>query len=741
MSKFVRIIALAFGLCAGPAVAIAAESERETLRVGYSNFAPYSTTLPDGQGGGYGIDILRQIAAEMGLDVSFVRTNNPGETLSLLRQGRIDVTGLLGQTAQRDKIADFSVPVDRLDISVLALETSGIAAREDLDGRPVGVVAGSSATALVERHMPGAELTVIHSFPESLMALLTGTVDALVLPEGPLRALARKAGVSERIALVETLTSQEMTFLVRDADQALLADIDAHIEALRSAGELTRLHNAWFGRERHILERPEVRLMLSAGALAALALSVGGGIAWNANRRANRSTAEFNANRMLLEALNGVDLIVITWDRDLRPLHWNAATEARFPELIEMLHSGRTFGEFVRESYVRGSVAPMGDQTDIEAIASRIERQLIENGHTQPRVFRCIDGPVYEAIDFRIGKDTYASIRKDVTRQEARAERERQAYTARLLALFDNAAVGLAQVAADGCIMEANAKLAGILDVQPGQLCARRFADYVLEEDRPALLQHMAQVLRERSEEGHIEVRMRTASGTVLWANITLSKVVETADHPGYLVICAEDVTERRETEDQRLTLLGELSHRVKNILAVVQMITMQTLRNAGTGSDVREKVFIRLRALSTAHDLVFRGDGQDLETVLRVQIAPFGEERERLTTRGPHVALPVDLVYSLGLIVHELTTNAVKYGALSVAEGGIHVDWSVEDQVLDVTWCERGGPPVSAPTRHGFGSRLIGQMVGHARGGSVSFDFQPDGLTVKLTVNLEDEA
>lgn len=715
------------------------EPSQKVLRVGYSDFPPYVLTPPGSEPTGFGVDLLHAITAPLGYELTFVRTANPGETLALMQSGDIDVTALLGRSPKREQVADFTAPVDQLDMSILVLRSSGIADHTGLAGKLIGGVAGSTTLAAAQRSLPDAHIVTLNGLPDLMVAILTGDVDAVAIPSGPFLALNRKADVAERLEVLgEPLRTQELSFLVARNRPGVLEDMNAEIAALTSGPQLEEIRDRWFGRDKGFLERTNVRVMLSAGAIAMLALMIGGGVAWQSNRRASRSFAEIGANRLLIDALNGVDFLVVIYDSNLRTVHWNEATAAHFADSIHLLENGITFRELIRTFYTNKRMIHHEPIADLESFAERLERQLLA-GQTEPRIVQSANGTIFEATDFRIGTNMYASVRKDVTRIETLASDERRRSLMRFEALFNNAAVGLAQMHFDGGMSKVNGKLASILQCPLDMLTGKKFSDYVDESDRPALMKHIEDVLEGRDAERHTEVRMKSCTRTPLWANVTLSKVARGGTEPGYLVLCVEDVTARHKIEEQRTILLGELSHRVKNILAVVQTITMQTLRSASVADEARDKVFFRLRAISAAHDLVFRSSEQDIASVLQSQMNPFREfGANYIDMAGPSVELPVDLVYSLGLIVHELITNAVKYGALGASSGHVDVRWSVEGHVIHLRWTETGGPQTQPPKAQGFGSRLIKQMVGHTRDGSVEFDFRPTGLVADLRFSLE---
>ncbi|MFN4176584.1 sensor histidine kinase [Phenylobacterium sp.] len=197
------------------------------------------------------------------------------------------------------------------------------------------------------------------------------------------------------------------------------------------------------------------------------------------------------------------------------------------------------------------------------------------------------------------------------------------------------------------------------------------------------------------------------------------------------------DVTARVLAERQQKLLLDELNHRVKNTLATVQSIASQTLRTTTDAATFREAFEARLMALSATHDLLTATSWRSaaVRDVLLGEVRPHGDER--YTLDGPDVALAPAQAVALGLLVHELSTNAAKYGALSTGAGHVAVAWTVEDDALDLTWSETGGPPVAPPSRRGFGSRLIERSLEGSLGGRASLDFAPGGLVCRVSLPL----
>jgi two-component sensor histidine kinase len=207
------------------------------------------------------------------------------------------------------------------------------------------------------------------------------------------------------------------------------------------------------------------------------------------------------------------------------------------------------------------------------------------------------------------------------------------------------------------------------------------------------------------------------------------------------IFVQGHDVTGTVHAADRQKLMIDELNHRVKNTLATVQSIAMQTARSHADPRSFAESFQARLLALSHTHDLLTRShwEGASLRAILEHETEAHGSHR--ISLNGPPVALEPSPALSFGMIFHELATNAAKYGALSVPEGQVLVDWAVSDlkkPVLHLSWRERGGPPAAPPTRRGFGSRLIERNVRHDLSGAVELDYAVAGFSAEFSVPLD---
>jgi PAS domain S-box-containing protein len=202
------------------------------------------------------------------------------------------------------------------------------------------------------------------------------------------------------------------------------------------------------------------------------------------------------------------------------------------------------------------------------------------------------------------------------------------------------------------------------------------------------------------------------------------------------------DLTARRRAEQRQKLLLHELNHRVKNTLATVQAVAAQTLRTAESPDAFCRAFESRLLALSQTHNLLNRcnWEGVYLRDILELELAPYqGPGGRSFALAGDGVRLGPVTTVTLGMALHELVTNAAKYGALSVPTGKVHVTWQIDSRDrLRLEWHEQGGPPVQAPRRRGFGSRLIEKGLARELAGQVRLDFLRSGLRCTMDMSLE---
>lgn len=244
-----------------------------------------------------------------------------------------------------------------------------------------------------------------------------------------------------------------------------------------------------------------------------------------------------------------------------------------------------------------------------------------------------------------------------------------------------------------------------------------------------------------------IEYRVRLPCGEVRWLLARGQSFNDAVGKPLSMAGVTIDVTDRKRIEEHRALLAEELRHRVKNTMATMQSIAHQTLRGASSLDEAARTLDARLRSLSTAHDMLTLESwaGAPLDEVARKALGPFQGGAGRFVIDGPEVWLPPRMTLALTMALHELATNAVKYGALSNNVGRVDLTWEIAIRsgpaLLRICWEEADGPPVSAPTRVGFGSRLIERALATEMEGQAKIEYRPSGVRFTLEGPLPERA
>ncbi len=312
----------------------------------------------------------------------------------------------------------------------------------------------------------------------------------------------------------------------------------------------------------------------------------------------------------------------------------------------------------------------------------------------------------------------------------------------RFAATYEHVAIGISEMAPDGRILRVNEAICSITGYSRAELQTRRLFGFThpddIDPDREAFAKQVAGTLEFYS----VEKRFVRKDGRVVWVSVRSSPVRDAQGRVLYVVRVVQDITEAKLAERRQKLLIDELNHRVKNTLATVQSLAAQTARRATSPAAFSESFEGRLIALSKAHDqlTMHHWESADLRSLLSGALAPYGAEPGRVVLRGEDVRLRPRAALSLAMAFHELITNAAKYGALSVPTGRVEVRWQATQDasgqtLLGIDWREEGGPPVSAPERRGFGSRLIEQGIAAELRGSARLVFEPGGLRCEIAI------
>ncbi len=233
------------------------------------------------------------------------------------------------------------------------------------------------------------------------------------------------------------------------------------------------------------------------------------------------------------------------------------------------------------------------------------------------------------------------------------------------------------------------------------------------------------------------QFRLRRGDGKVRWVETQGLAHLEGADRQRKVVSfigTVQDITERKEREEREHLLIREINHRAKNMLSVVDAIAHQTATR--TPEDFIERFSERIQALAANQDLLIQNawNGVEIEALVRAQLAPFADLMgSRIVMSGPKLCLNAASAQAIGLALHELTTNAGKYGALSTDAGRVDIGWGTDGDTFTMSWTEREGPAVSAPKRRGFGTIVMETMAERSVDGAVELDYAPSGLSWRL--------
>jgi PAS domain S-box-containing protein len=236
----------------------------------------------------------------------------------------------------------------------------------------------------------------------------------------------------------------------------------------------------------------------------------------------------------------------------------------------------------------------------------------------------------------------------------------------------------------------------------------------------------------------HFETSRQRKDGSMIVVSVTISPIMNSEGKIVGASKSARDISKQKQSQDQIATLAREAEHRSKNLLATV-LATIQ-LSSADTAENLKQAIEGRIRALANVHSLFVesRWIGAELSTVVRQELAPYcTNDGKRVRIAGPELLMEPNTAQAIAVILHELATNAAKYGSLSVPHGEIELKWQHDaDGRLTVEWKEVGGPPVQTPMRKGFGTRVIGSMVDQLNG-TARFDWNRDGFGCEIVLKM----
>ena len=323
--------------------------------------------------------------------------------------------------------------------------------------------------------------------------------------------------------------------------------------------------------------------------------------------------------------------------------------------------------------------------------------------------------------------------------ERKRDEQALQASKDRLQFALDAALLGWWQYDPHRRVISVDTRFREIFDVATDEMPVEEIKKLVHPDDAERLwADHQASLDPANPKRSPHEYRVQRRGSKVRWAEVHWLAHFDVARHePGCtgVVGVVQDITERKEREERERLLMREVNHRAKNILSLVHAIARQTA--AREPEDFIGCFTERIQALAANQDLLVRNEwqGVDVEDLVHAQLAHFADlVGSRIAVHGAKLRLKATSAQTIGLALHELATNAGKYGALSTDRGRVEINWGSDGDTLTMSWTERDGPTVSAPKRRGFGTIVMEAMAARSVGGEVRLDYAPSGLTWRLT-------
>ena len=376
----------------------------------------------------------------------------------------------------------------------------------------------------------------------------------------------------------------------------------------------------------------------------------------------------------------------------------------------------------LREAYAAAQIA---SSLTVPVISGEKYRAMLFAHHDRPHQ--------WTEHDERVLRDATQIVWREISR--ARAEAGLRRSEERYRRMFEQANDIIIFADLDQVITDVNPAAAEAIGLTREQVIGRSQADFM----GPDSFAQAKQMLQHKLEHGgttqHVLEVISSAGKVLTWeVNSTLTR--DDSGTPIGLHAIARDITERQRAEERQRLLVNELNHRVKNTLALVQGLALQSFRDGRGPAEARTAFQQRLAALAAAHDLLTREswEGATLTELAEGAVAHLSGREQRVVTEGPAVTIGPKPAVSLVMALHELATNAAKYGALSVPEGRVSLRWEAEEGgPLRLEWRETGGPPVSSPDRRGFGLRMIERALAADLAGRVELEFQPEGLVCRI--------
>jgi len=423
---------------------------------------------------------------------------------------------------------------------------------------------------------------------------------------------------------------------------------------------------------------------------------------------------------------------MLAWRLDGAIEFWNAGAE-------------RLYGYASEEAIGRISHALL--QTKFPVAFADIRSELRDKGAWSGELRHvCKDGREV-IVDSRmqvLGNDTVLEVNRDVTEFKALAVERKQFEAALheteqrlswLASIVESSHDAIVSKNLDGIITSWNRGAERVFGFSAEEAIGQPITILIPRDRQDEERSILTRITRgERID--HFETIRQRKDGSLIVVSLTISPVRNAEGKIVGASKIARDITEQKRNQEQIATLAREAEHRSKNLLANV--LATVKLSKSDTLDGLKQAIEGRIQALANVHSLFVatRWIGAELSKIAAQELAPYSANNEtRVRIEGPQVLLEPDAAQSIAIILHEMATNAAKYGALSRPAGRIDLQWSHgDDGLLDIRWTETGGPATKTPTHEGFGGRIVKQMIGHLKG-KAHFDWRPEGVVVDISL------
>ena len=442
-----------------------------------------------------------------------------------------------------------------------------------------------------------------------------------------------------------------------------------------------------------------------------------------------RNESLVRSNSDLANLFDSTSIATLFLDRDLRIRRFT-------PRLLDLFSlregdEGRPISDIVTSLSQDG----LGDDVHhvLRTLVAREREVTIADGMSflmQVRPYRDLNNVIDGAVI------TFVDLSERKRHEQARS---------RLAAIVESSQDAIVGNDLHGTVVSWNAGAERLFGIQAADVVGRPLPELV-KDGLPWDWADMLDMLERGERLSVVECAGTAKTGEPIEVAVTVSPVRESDGQVTGVSLVARDIRARKAAEEKAALLLGELDHRVKNILSIVSAVVSQTLKTSLSPEHFVIEVEGRIRAIAAAHSLLTTaGEGTvSMHAILETELAPYDQDSGNVSIEGPDLALTPKAGLALAMAVHELASNAAKYGALSTAAGQLAIEWRAEKggdtPFMTLSWSETGGPVVAPPTRRGFGTTMIERALAHELDAEVRRDFAPTGLRCTIVAPLTAE-